>query len=56
MQEYKKKTKYEGVYMYVAPEGYNFWSQGTNYGSVVYGGDCLTNYYYLKPIEDETNT
>ena len=54
LQKMKRKTKYEGVFMYVAPEGYKFWSEGTCYGKVVYGGDCLTNYYYLK--EDETDT
>jgi len=54
LQKMKVKTKYDGVFMYVAPEGYKFWSEGTCYGKVVYGGDCLTNYYYLK--EDETNT
>ena len=56
MQEYKKKTRYEGVYMYVAPDGYNFWSENCNYGSVIWGGDCLSNHYYLKPINDEINT
>lgn len=54
LQKMKVKTKYDGVFMYVAPEGYKFWSEGTCYGNVVYGGDCLTNYYYLK--EDETDT
>jgi len=54
LTETEVKTKYDGVFMYVAPEGYKFWSEGTCYGKVVYGGDCLTNYYYLK--EDETNT
>ncbi len=54
LQKMKKPTNYEGVFMYVAPEGYKFWSEGTCYGDVVWGGDCLTNYYYLK--EDETNT
>ena len=55
LQKMKKPTNYEGVFMYVAPEGYKFWSEGTCYGDVVFGGDCLTNYYYLKK-KDETNT
>lgn len=56
IQKLKHKTKYEGVFMYVAPDGYNFWSENTNYGSVVYGGDCLENHYYLKEIKDEDIT
>lgn len=56
LQKMKHKTKYEGVFMYVAPDGYNFWSENTNYGSVVYGGDCLENHYYLKEIKDEDTT
>ena len=48
LQKMRKPTKYDGVYEYHAPEGYEFWSEDTNYGKVVYGGECLTNYYYLK--------
>lgn len=54
LQKMKKPTDYEGVYTYHAPEGYSFWSENTNYGNVIWGGDCLTNYYYLK--KNETNT
>lgn len=54
LQKMRRPTKYEGVYMYVAPDGYEFWSEDKCYGKVVYGGDCLTNYYYLK--ENETDT
>lgn len=54
LQKMKVKTKHDGVFEYHAPEGYSFWSEDTCYGKVVYGGDCLTNYYYLK--EDETDT
>lgn len=54
LQKMRKPTKYDGVYMYVAPEGYKFWSENTCYGNVVYGGPQLTNYYYLK--ENETDT
>ena len=54
---FRQPTPYEGVYMYVAPEGYNFWSYGTCYGSVIWGGKELDNYYYFKKIEeDENNT
>ena len=54
LQKLKNPTQYEGVFKYVAPDGYNFWSNDTNFGNVIWGGDWLTNYYYLKEI-DETN-
>lgn len=54
LQKMRKPTKYDGVFEYHAPEGYSFWSEGTNYGKVVWGGSQLTNYYYLK--ENETDT
>lgn len=54
LQKLKNPTQYEGVFKYVAPDGYEFWSNDTNYGSVVYGGDCLENHYYLKEIENGT--
>ena len=54
LQKMKKPTKYEGVFTYNAPEGYSFWSENTCYGKVIFGGNALTNYYYLK--EDETDT
>ena len=52
LQKLKKPTKYEGVFTYHAPEGFSFWSNNTCYGKTVWGGDCLTNYYYLKEDED----
>lgn len=54
LQKMRKPTKYDGVYEYHAPEGYKFWSEDTCYGKVIFGGSQLTNYYYLK--EDETDT
>ncbi len=54
LQKMRKPTKYDGVFEYHAPEGYSFWSDNTNYGKVIFGGSQLTNYYYLK--ENETNT
>lgn len=56
LQKLKHKTPYDGVFIYVAPDGNNFWSNNTNYGSVIYGGDCLENHYYLKEIEDENKS
>lgn len=53
LQKMKKPTNYEGVFTYEAPEGYSFWSENTCYGKTIWGGDCLTNYYYLK--EDTEN-
>lgn len=51
LQKLKKPTNYEGVFTYNAPDGYEFWSNDTNFGKVIWGGDCLTNYYYLKEID-----
>lgn len=56
LQKMKKPTQYEGVFTYEAPEGYEFWSENTCYGTTVWGGDCLTNYYYLKEKKNEINT
>lgn len=53
LQRLKRKTPYEGVFQYVAPDGYEFWSENTCYGATVWGGDCLTNYYYLKEKQDK---
>lgn len=54
LQKLKKKTPYDGVFVYVAPDNYHFWSNSTDYGETVWGGDCLENHYYLKKIEDGT--
>ena len=51
LQRLRKPTKYDGVYIYQAPEGYEFWCEDTNYHDTVWGGECLTNYYYLKEKE-----
>lgn len=51
LQRMKRKTQYDNIYRYEAPDGYEFWSNGTNFGTVVYGGDCLENHYYLKEIK-----
>ena len=53
---YRQPTQYEGVYKYVAPEGYSFWSFGTCYGNVIWGGKWLDNAYYFKKDKDEDNT
>ena len=47
----REETEHEGVYRYIAPEGYEFFSDGFRYGTVVYGGETLTNYYQLKKIQ-----
>lgn len=49
---YRQETKYEGVYKYVAPDGYEFWSCGSKYGNVIWGGKYLDNVYYLKKKDD----
>lgn len=49
---YRQETQYDGVYKYVAPDGYEFWSFDTNYGNVIWGGKYLDNAYYLKKKDD----
>lgn len=41
-------TQYEGLFKHIAPEGYEFWSYGCNYGNVVWGNYELSNPYVLK--------
>lgn len=50
ISKYMSATEFEGVYRYDAPEGYEFWSCGTCYGSTIWGGRYLENHYYLKKI------
>ena len=54
LQKLKKKTPYDGVFMYVAPDGYEFWSENTCYGTTIWGGGYLDNHYYLKEINHGT--
>lgn len=56
LQNLKKPTNYEGVFKYVAPDGYEFWSNNTNFGNVIWGGEYLDNHYYLKEIENENKS
>lgn len=53
LQKLRRPTKYDGVFEYHAPEGYEFWSENTCYGTIVWGGSELTNYYYLKEKQDK---
>jgi hypothetical protein len=48
MSKYREPTMYESIFKYTAPEGYEWWVNDTNYGSVIWGGKSLDNYYYLK--------
>ena len=41
-------TPYEGIYKYIAPNGYCFYVDNTSYGNVIYGKDILENPYILK--------
>lgn len=54
LQKLKKPTIYEGVFTYNAPDGYEFWSENTCYGTTIWGGGYLDNHYYLKEIENGT--
>ena len=46
-EEYRQNTQYEGVYKYIAPEGYHWQCENTNYGNVIWGGCSLYNNYAL---------
>lgn len=48
---YRVPTQYEGVYKYIAPEGYHFQSFNTNFGRVIWGGYILDNPYMM--VKDE---
>lgn len=47
----RQPYRYEGVYEWIAPDNYHFENDGTNYGTVIYGGERLTNSYEL--VKDE---
>lgn len=46
-EKYRQNTQYEGVYKYVAPCGYHWQCENTNYGNVIWGGCSLYNNYAL---------
>lgn len=48
----RENTPYEGVYRYIAPGGYEFWCNSTNFGNEVWGMEKLTNKYSLKQINN----
>lgn len=50
---YKREQIYDGVFKYIAEDGYHFESYGSNYGQIIYGGDELVNHYIIK--KDESN-
>lgn len=50
--KYRQATQYEGVYKYVAPEGYHWQCFSDNFGTVIWGGIDLMNPYVLVKDED----
>ena len=52
-ENYTREQIYNGVFKYIAEDGYHFESYGSNYGQIIYGGDELTNHYIIK--KDESN-
>lgn len=55
MQQYRQPSDFANVFRYVAPEGYEWWSDNTNFGNVIWGGKELINIYYLKEKAHEDN-
>ena len=49
----RESTMYEGLFKYIAPEGYVFWSNDTCYGNIIWGEEHLTNHYILKKKIDK---
>ena len=49
---YTREQIYNGVFKYIAEDGYYFESYGVNYGNIVYGGEVLTNHYILRKYKD----
>lgn len=44
----REKTMYDGLYKYIAPEGYKFWVHNDCFGNVIWGREILENPYILK--------
>lgn len=51
-EKYRQETPYEGVYKYVAPEGYHWQCMSDNFGKVIWGGINLYNPYVLQKDKD----
>ena len=47
---YRQPTQYEGLFKYVAPEGYRWFVDNTDYGVIIYGEYILQNPYELKQV------
>ena len=46
MDDYRQPSAYEGIYKYVAPNGYHWMCKGDDFGTVIWGGFDLGNYPY----------
>ena len=57
IEKYRQSTPYEGVYKYVAPDGFHWECLGDFYGKVIWGGFTLPEYPYVlcKDKKDEEN-
>lgn len=44
----REPTSYDGIFKYVAPDGFKFYVGDDCFGSVVYGKEKLENPYILK--------
>ena len=51
-EKYRQETTYEGVYKYVAPEGYHWQCMSDDFGKVIWGGINLYNPYVLIKDKD----
>ena len=44
----RENTPYEGIYKYIAPDGFKFWVGDDCFGNVIWGKEILDNPYILK--------
>ena len=48
--KYRHPTLYDGLFQYIAPEGYHWFVGNTDYGAIIYGEYILQNPYELKQV------
>ena len=53
MDDYRQPSAYEGIYKYIAPDGYKWMCKGDDFGKIIWGGYDLSAYnYILAKIEN----
>ena len=57
MDDYRQPSAYQGIYKYIAPEGYHWMCKGDDFGKTIWGGYDLSAYHYrlVKIDNNEEN-